>query len=507
MAEGSARTTDACYWTEAEEHAPHPTLKGEIEADVAIVGGGIVGVVAARLLADAGRKVALVEAQGVGHGVTGRSTAKVTAQHGLFLHRILDQHGEDAARAYADANLAGVALIRELVERHALNCDFEAADSVVYATTADGTKQLETERDAAARAGLAMEPIADAGLPFTTTGALRLAGQAQFQPAAFVAGLAATLANAGCEVFEQSRVIDWDEHGVRMAEGSVRAPITIMATHLPLGQVGQFHAHTSPHMHAVMAVPVAAERAPAGMFISADEPKRSLRRHRGADGSTVMILTGPRFAHGDAAAERTGFAELEEFASTHFGWSGGGWRWSNEDYAPRDGLPYVGWAGDEGESPLVATGFDAWGLSNGAVAARILADLVEGRDNRWTGCFAASRHSAKGLGKLLTDAGSVAAGLVKGHATSHADAPLPAKPGEAALVEIAGRTAGVFRDEAGELHAVSAVCTHMGCLLGWNPVDRTWDCPCHGSRFAVDGAVRHGPAIEPLPLIELETAR
>ena len=507
MAEASARTTDACYWTVAEGHAPHPTLNREIEADVAIVGGGIVGAVAARLLADAGRKVALVEAGRVGHGVTGRSTAKVTAQHSLFLQRIGQQHGEDAARAYAEANRAGVALIAELVERHALACDFEPADSFVYATSDDGLKQLEAERDAAKRAGLAMDIVAEAGLPYPISGALRLTGQAQFQPAGFVAGLAATLAEAGSAVFEHSPVIDWDEHGVRTAHGAIRADTTIMATHLPLGQVGQFHAHTSPRMHAVMAVPVAAGRAPAGMYISADGPKRSLRRHRGANGETVLILTGPRFTHGDAAAERTGFAELEQFAAEQFGWSGGGWRWSNEDYTPRDGLPYVGWAGDAGKSPLVATGFDAWGLSNGAAAARVLADLAEGRASRRDEVFAASRQSAKGLGKMLADAGSIAAGLVKGHVASHADTPLPGKPGEAALVEIDGRTAGVFRNEAGALHAVSAVCTHMGCLLGWNPVDRTWDCRCHGSRFGTDGAVRHGPAIAPLPRIELESLR
>ena len=495
---------DECYWIRGGSGTAFPSLTGDCSADIVIIGGGIVGVIAARLLADAGREVVLVEAGRLGHGVTGRSTAKVTAQHSLFLQRITKQHGPELARSYAHANLAGVSLIGELVERHALACDFEAADSFVYSTTSDGMEQLEAELDAANEAGLAMDIIADAGLPYPIAGALRLAGQAQFQPVAFTRELAATLPQAGCRVFEHSLVNDWDEHGVRTAQGSVRAPVTIMATHLPLGQVGQFHAHTSPHMHAVMAVPVAAERAPAGMYISADEPKRSLRRHRGADGRTVLILTGPRFTHGDAEGQRAVFAELETFAAEHFGWSGGGWRWSNEDYTPRDGLPYVGWEGEAGKSLLVATGFDAWGLSNGAAAAQVLAELAQGRGSAFSECFAASRHSAKGLGKLVADAGSFAAGLVRGHAASHADTPLPSRPGEAALVEIDGRTAGVFRDEADTLHAVSAVCTHMGCLLGWNPVDRSWDCPCHGSRFGITGAVTHGPATEPLPVLKLE---
>lgn len=504
MAEGTGQLVDACYWTCSLPPSGHAPFAGEASADVAIIGGGIVGVIAARLLADSGRSVVLLEAGRFGHGSTGRSTAKVTAQHALSLQRIAKQHGEEGARHYADANCAGVELIGQLVGRHALDCSFEPADSFVYATTDDGAAKLEAERDAARSAGLAMDllPAADE-LPFTSAGALKLAGQAQFQPAAFVGGLAATLTGTSCQAFENSPVLEWDDSGVRTARGRVRARTTIMATHLPLGQVGQFHAHNAPHMHPILMVPVDAQRAPAGMYISADKPKRSFRRHRDADGRTLMIFTGPTFTHGDPDGETAAFAELEDFAREHFGWAGGGWRWSNEDYTPRDGLPYVGWAGSEGSSPLVATGFDAWGLSNGAAAARMLVDLIEGRANPWATVFAASRHSAKGLGTLIANAASVTADLVRGHLAPDTG-PMPTAPGEGGLVKIDGRVAGVFRDDAGALHAVSAVCTHMGCMLGWNPVDRTWDCPCHGSRFGTDGAVRHGPAVEPLAPIKLE---
>ncbi|HYC82482.1 MAG TPA: FAD-dependent oxidoreductase, partial [Solirubrobacterales bacterium] len=486
----AAAPLDHCYWTQTAAPTGFAPLDGEATADVAIIGGGIVGVIAARLLKDRGLTVALVEAERVGRGVTGRSTAKVTAQHALFLQRIAQQHGDDAARAYAEANLAGVALIGELVARHGLACDFERADSWVYATTADGAEQLESERAAAARAGLPMELVGETELPFPVTGALRLPGQSQFHPVEFVARLAATIPGDGSQVYETSRATEWSESTVATAQGAIAARRVIMATHLPLGQVGQFHAHNQPHMHAVMAVPVAPGRAPAGMFISADPPKRSLRRHRTANGETVLILTGPTFKHGDAAAERDGFHQLSSFAAEHFGHAGGGWRWSNEDYSPRDGLPYVGWAGPDGESPLVATGFDAWGLSNGAAAATILADLAEGRDNRWAACFDASRHSLTGVGRLLKTAAQVTGDLVGGHLRAH---PAPsAASAEGDIVEIDGKAAGLHRGDDGALRAVSAVCTHMGCALGWNPVDRTWDCSCHGSRFAADGAVLHG---------------
>jgi nitrite reductase/ring-hydroxylating ferredoxin subunit len=269
-----------------------------------------------------------------------------------------------------------------------------------------------------------------------------------------------------------------------------------MATHLPLGQVGQFHAHNSPHMHPVLALPVDPVRAPAGMWISIDEPKRSIRTHRRESGETMLILTGPTFKHGDAKAEEESFADLEQYAREHFGYSGGGYRWTNEDYSPRDGLPYVGWSGSAGKSLLVATGFDAWGLSNGAASGLILADLCEDRDNEWASLFDASRHSLKGLSELATNA----AGFVKDLVGDHVHKPPSPASGDAdegQVVDVGGRAAGLYRD-GGELRAVSAVCTHMGCHVGWNPVDRTWDCPCHGSRFSADGGVIHGPATEPL---------
>jgi len=505
-----AAARNRCYWTETARAAPvHTPLCGDLRVDVAVIGGGIVGVVAARLLKDRGHTLAVVEAGRAGHGVTGRSTAKVTAQHSLFLQRIEGQHGADAVRAYAEANRAGVALITELVQQHGLACDLEPADSYVYAVIPEGVEQIEAERAVAERAGLAMDIVAECGLPFPIMAALRLVGQAQFQPADFVAGLAATIPGDGSFVLEDSRAVDWNETEVRTEGGTIAARQVIMATHLPLGQTGQFYAHTHPHMHAVMAVPVEAARAPAGMHISADKPKRSVRRHTGADSTTVLILAGPRFKHGDRAGEEQGFAELEAFAREHFGYAGGGWRWSNEDYAPRDGLPYVGWSGAEGQSLLVATGFDAWGLSNGAAAARTLADLCEGRTNAWAPVFDASRHSLEGLGQLIRDSATVAGDLIGGKLRSLPgvdEAPLE----EGTQVEIDGTKAGLYRAPDGALRAVSATCSHMGCPLGWNPIDRTWDCPCHGSRFSADGQVIHGPAVtalEPVGLSpELEEA-
>lgn len=476
-------------------------MRGDLDADVVIIGGGIVGIVAARLLKDRGHRVALIEAGRAGHGVTGRSTAKVTAQHSTRLQRIENRQGAEAARVYAAANLAGVKLIDELARRYKLACDLEPADSWVYAVTEDGARQLETEQRAAERAGLPMELFNQTDLPYEVRAALRLPDQRQFQPADFVAQLATTLPGDGSVVFEDSPATGWSGNWVGTAQGSVSARHVIMATHLPLGQVGQLHAHTSPHMHPVLAVPVNAGRAPSGMYISIDGPKRSVRAHRRSGGELMLILSGPTFQHGDVPAEADAFGELDSYARETFGYTAGGYRWTNEDYIPRDGLPYVGWSGVERDSILIATGFDAWGLSNGAAAGLVLADLCEGRDNGWSACFAASRHSVHGLSELAGNAASFARNLVKGH-THHPPSLHSSGGSEGEIVEVEGRAAGLYLDASGDMHAVSAVCTHMGCLVGWNPVDRTWDCPCHGSRFATDGQVVHGPAIEPLSTLQ-----
>jgi Rieske Fe-S protein len=349
-----------------------------------------------------------------------------------------------------------------------------------------------------------MELSDDAGLPYRVTAVLRLDGQYSFQPVHFVAGLAASIPGDGSHVFEQTRVTSWDDTGVETAQGKIKARRVIMATHLPLGQVGQFYAHNAPHMHAIIAARVDPERAPQVMAISADQPKRSVRSHRDPEGAAMLIATGPTFKHGDAEQEVKAFAELEAFAADHFGAGEPMFRWTNEDYTPCDGLPYVGWSGGKGDSPLIATGFDAWGISNGAAAATILADLATGRDNAWAELFDASRHSAKGLGKMVAEGLEVAKDLVGGHVASHSGKVGDIAIGEAAILEIDGRATGIYRDDSGRTHAVSAVCTHMGCLLGWNPVDRSWDCSCHGSRFATDGAVLHGPAIEPLEAVRIE---
>ncbi|MGQ0588677.1 MAG: Rieske 2Fe-2S domain-containing protein, partial [Sphingosinicella sp.] len=264
------------------------------------------------------------------------------------------------------------------------------------------------------------------------------------------------------------------------------------------------YAETHPHMHPVIMGEAEPSRVPDGMYISAETPHRSLRGHRDEDGRDWLIFTGPSFKGGDVEGERAAFAELEEFAMRHFAVAPS-WRWTNMDYTPMDHAPCAGWSSSRADAYLVATGFNAWGITNGAAAAMLIADLVEGKENPWLDLYDATRiKPVAGAAQFIKGNAEVAADLIGGYLRAKPHAFDALKPGEGGILKLDGRNVAAFRDEQGRVHAVSAACTHMGCLVGWNENDRTWDCPCHGSRFALDGEVIHGPAVKALAAVKAE---
>ena len=492
------------YWNATAPASNHPPLAGDLNVDIAVIGGGIVGVMTARLLKDRGLSVALVEGSSVGEGVTGKSTAKITSQHNIAYTIIERKFGAEGARHYADANEAGLRLIAELIDRHGFACDFARKPAFTYTLDEKEVARIEEEAKLAALLGMPASLTRDTGLPYEVRAAMRWDDQAQFHPTKFVKGLAATLPGDDCHVFEQSRVTDWDPRRIATEAGTVRARHVVMATHLPLGQTGFFYAENHPHMHPVIVGEAERARVPDGMYISAETPHRSLRGHRDEDGRDWLIFTGPTFKVGDTDGERAAFAELESFAATRFGVAPS-WRWTNMDYTPMDHAPFVGWSSSRDDAYLVATGFNAWGITNGAAAAMLIADSVEGKKNPWLDLYDATRiKPVAGAAQFIKGNAEVAADLIGGYLRAKPQDFDTLKPGEGGILKLDGRNVAAYRDEQGKVHAVSAACTHMGCLVGWNGNDRSWDCPCHGSRFALDGRVLHGPAVKPLEAVAVD---
>ncbi|HEX8526856.1 FAD-dependent oxidoreductase [Allosphingosinicella sp.] len=484
------------YWNETATVPDLPALSGDLEVDVAIIGGGIVGITTARLLKDMGQKVAVIEARRVGQQVTGKSTAKMSSQHGILYQTLESKFGEDRARLYAEAQEAGIRRISELAGEHGIEADIEPMPAFTYTQDENYVSQIEKEVEVAKRLGLPASLTRDTGLPFDVLAAMRWDDQAQFHPVKYVSGLAATIPGDGSHVFEKSRAVEWEPTRVVTDRGSVRARHVVMATHLPLGQIGMYYAIAHPHAEPVIAAPI--KRVPRGMYKNAEEPGRSIRTHR-HEGKVYGIAAGPTFKPGHPDDEQESLKGLEEWLTEHFEAGPIEYRWVNEDYEAVDRAPYIGWSSKGGDGYLVATGFAAWGISNGTAAAMIIADLATGKENKWIEIFDASRvKPLAGAKDFVKENVSVAAHLVGGYLSRKPKSYDELEPGDAAIMKIDGDNVAAFKDEQGKVHAVSAVCTHMGCLVGWNATDRTWDCPCHGSRFELSGEVIHGPATQPL---------
>jgi glycine/D-amino acid oxidase-like deaminating enzyme/nitrite reductase/ring-hydroxylating ferredoxin subunit len=491
------------FWIGTTPETDYPALTDTVSVDVAVVGGGITGITAAVLLKRAGKTVALVESKRIVHGATGYTTAKVTAGHGLGYSKIAKEFGEDGARTYAAANQAALERIVQLVEEDGIDCDLEPKANYVYAEDAKQAEQVAQEVEAERAAGLPAELVRETPLPYEVAAAVRLPDQAQFHPRKYLLALAESIPGDGSHLFEQSRV-QTVKHGepceVISDGGLVRARDVVVATHLPILDRGLFFAKAYPHRSYAIAAPIDSGEAPDGMFINAGTPTRSVRTLR--DGDRLFLNVGGnghKVSGEDATPER--YAQLEDFLRKH--WSSAGepeYRWSTQDYMPHDQVPYIGRLHRGADHLYTATGFNKWGMTNGTVAAMIISDAILGRANAWADLFDAKR--------LLTSRSSLMK-LVKENAAAgfhfFADRIRPAggasaddlRPGEGALVGRARKTA-VFRDDDGAVHELSPVCSHLYCIVGWNSAERTWDCPCHGSRYAADGRVIQGPATEDL---------
>lgn len=473
-------------------------LRGDVSVDVAIIGGGLVGLTAALLLKQAGRTVAVVESRRVGRQVTGHSTAKVTSQHGLTYAALIDGFGEDGARIYAEANQAAIEQIAGFVEAMRIDCDFERKAAYTYTRSDGGMPKIEAEVEAARRLGLPASLVRETPLPFDVAGALRFDNQAQFDPYRYSAALASAIPGDGSHIFEETRALaaeDDDPCRVRTDRGTVTARDVVVATNLPFLDRGGYFARAYPRAHLVMAARIRGAP-PDGMFISADTPTHSIRA-AGREHPGVIIVVGPSFKPGHETDTAKGYRELEAFIRDHFDVEAIENRWMNQDYNSADGVPYVGKLLPGSDHLYVATGFKAWGITNGTAAAQILADAILNRPNPWAALFDSTRVKPMvSAPSFVSENVGVAKDWIKDRVGGAPTITLSdLAPGEGIVATVGGERVAVSKDADGRVHAVSAICTHLGCDVAWNNAEMSWDCPCHGSRYSQDGRVIHGPAV------------
>ena len=492
-------------WLEADDHEAAPPLVGRARAEVAVVGAGITGLTAALWLQRAGASVTVLDRHGIASRTTGNTTAKVTVLHGLMYAELVGGRGEEVAGKYLAANLQAMRTVSELAAEMPDASELMRLPAYTYTLHEGGVADVQAEADALTRLGQAPTATSETGLPYPVAAAVRLDDQLAIHPVRYCLGLRRAFLDAGGAIHERTNAIDVEDGApciVRTDHGELAADWVIVATLIPFTNHGWYAAKAEPSRSYAVLAHVGEQAADiGGMYLSADEPTRTLRPTPvGAE--TALVLGGEGHPTGGEPNTLARYEAIERWANDHFPVQHISHRWSAQDFASVDGLPFVGRLGSL-DRVLVATGFKKWGLSNGTAAALALHGVIASAPPDWADVYDSARSVVTKAPKEFAKHNLTAAKHLVGDRFRSRPDIEELSPGEGAIVDADGRKAAVSRDDRGELRALSPICTHLGCLVGWNDAERSWDCPCHGSRFDRDGAVLDGPATEPLAPVEL----
>lgn len=491
------------FWLASAEIPSFSPLKSDLTVDVAVVGGGITGITLAYLLAKEGKRVALLNAGRLLSGTTGYTTAKITAQHELIYDELLQHIGQDQARLYYEANLEALSFIRNTIADLQISCDLAEEDAYVYTTEEQHIARIDQEWKAYEQLGIPGRRVDRIPLPIDAKAAIIMPKQARFHPAAYLSRLVQVFVERGGRIFEDT-VAMGVEYGSPLSWVATKSGYrvecreVVSCSHFPFCDAGGFY---FARMYAERSYVLGVKRSeayPGGMYIRADDPPRSIRAVS-YNGEELLLIGGERHKTGQGGGTEAHFEALKAFADRTFGPAEIRYRWSAQDLTTLDKVPYIGRIKKDEPHVFIASGFRKWGMTNGTAAALLLKDLILGIGNRYEALFTPSRfHADPGLQTLVTENANVAKQLIGGKLERPRLEPKDVQPDEGAVVEVNGKRAGAYREPNGALHVVDTTCTHLGCEVQWNAGERTWDCPCHGSRFSYSGEVIEGPAKKPL---------
>lgn len=483
------------FWIKTSADGEFPKLSEELSADAVIIGGGITGVTTAQLLSASGKKVVVLEAMKVGFGTTGCSTGNLHADIDEYLHPIEMKWGADAAREVMKSRTGIIDFIEQTAVGYDIPCGFVRRPHFIFPVSEREAELMRMEHRALQAAGLHVEIVNDVPLPFPVKQALKIEAQAQFHPLNYVRQLAKKIASDNCRICEHSPAsnIDYRAASVSTPEGKVNAPIIVMATHTPKG-IDLLQTMIGPYREYAVAAKLKDDRYPDGLFWSLEKPSHSIRSYE-AGGAKHLLIIGEEHKVGQQGSVDY-FEKVEQFANSHFNVDSFTARWSAQNYRPADGLPYIGLT-SEHDNVYVATGFATNGLIYGALAASIISDHILGRRNPFQDLYSARRFTPLKTAKdFLMENINIAKEYFRDYVLQadfrSADA---VKPGTGELVKFEGQNFAVWRDESGKATVLNPKCPHLKCIVHWNPMEGTWDCPCHGSRFKATGGFIEGPAI------------
>jgi glycine/D-amino acid oxidase-like deaminating enzyme/nitrite reductase/ring-hydroxylating ferredoxin subunit len=487
-------------WMATTNTPSQSRLKESIRTDVCIIGAGIAGLTTAYLLGLEGRSVVVLDDGAVGGGMTGRTTAHLTNAYDDRYVEIEKLHGGEASRLTAESHTAAINHVSEIVTQERIACDFEWLDGFLFAQTPDDRQLLEDELAAAHRAGLVgVEKVARAPIDSFDTGvALRFPRQAQFHPLKYLDGLARAIMRDGGRIFSSThatKIEGGEPARIETSHGPVvSSDVVIVATNTPVNDRVAIHTKQAPYVTYVIGVRVPKASVTRALYWDTGDPYHYVRL-QSEQTYDVLIVGGEDHKTGQANDGFERYGRLEQWTRERFPQMlEVQFRWSGQVMEPVDGLAFIGRNPLDEDNVYIATGDSGQGMTHGTIAGMLLTDLIQGRKNKWEELYDPSRMRIKALPEYASENINVAGQYADYVTAGDVESESELKPGEGAVMREGVSKIAIHRDETGQVHKLSAVCPHLGCVVAWNSTERTWDCPCHGSRFSAEGRVYQGPA-------------
>ncbi len=495
-------------WPQAKTLLETSELAHDLSTDVCIVGAGLAGLTTAYFLAREGREVVVLDKGPVGGGNTGRTTAQLSNAFDDRYSELVRIHGEQKARLAAHSHTAAIAMIESISREEGIDCNFERVSGYLFAPPGSSQRILDEELEAAHQVGLTqVERVARAPLAeFDTLPCLHFPDQGQFDPLAYLNGLVVAIQKRGGHIYTGTPVEDIEDGQparVRTRSGAtVTAGAVVVATNSPINDRVALHTKQAPYLSYVVAARVPRGSVPRALYWDTEDPYHYVRVQTLDDSDTELLLVGGEdHKTGQADDDDARYGRLEVWARERFPSMGEVvYRWSGQVYETLDGLAYIGRnPGDE--AVYVVTGDSGMGMTHSTVAGMLIRDLIVGKENAWALIYDPGRKPAKAAGEFAKENLNVAAQYTD-LVTPGESTPDNIDPGAGAVVGFGPTKHAVYRDDSGTLHTHSAICPHLGCVVAWNSGEKTWDCPCHGSRFDAYGQVLNGPAKSDLAAVE-----
>lgn len=479
-------------WKKTTTLAQRDSLPGDMEVEAAIIGAGLAGILIAYFLEQKGIKTIILEGDTIASGQTGNTTAKITSQHALIYDKLIKAFGKEKAKQYATANQTAIESYRELIAKHNIDCDFENLPAFIYSTR--DAAPLEKEALAAKTLGIPADFTTQTKLPFPVEGAVRFDQQAQFDPLKFIAALSKELT-----IYEHTKVLSVEGQSIITDKGTVTARDIIFASHYPfMNKPGYYFIRM--HQERSYALALANASKLDGMYKGIDEDGLSFR-----NSGDLLILGGGKHRTGENSMGDK-YAMLREKAKDFWPDSKEITCWSAQDCITVDGVPYIGQFSRSTPHWYVATGFGKWGMTTSMVAAHIISDEITGQTNPYAQVFSPLRITLPASAQTSLEDGLQAVKGLSRQLFVSAHTEIDALPnGHGGIVEYKGEKVGVYKTPDGETFLVSTRCPHLGCQVEWNPDERSWDCPCHGSRFDYTGKLIDNPAQTDLSPIQIKS--